>query len=195
MNRSLQITLTILLIFNFVFANNAFAELNSDPAKFAAKVISNVKRSVSSIGSINVLSVVRGTVTLLGAPSLSGSVRSIYRGNDFKLKRKKVIKVRGENDGDTVILAGIGRSGDGYVFSFSVPDEVNRFFPGRKKNFGGRIGSVIKISYEDLEVEVEVGRFRGSRSPRAATLKGVFSDKVPGGGTAKGRFNLKFSRR
>ena len=195
MSRSLQCILLVLLIFNITISNNAFAELNNDPVKFAGKVISNVKRSVRSIGSINVLSVVRGTVTLLSSPSLRGSVRSIYIGNNFNLKRKKVIKVKGENNGDTVNLGGIGRAGNGYFFSFLTPEDVNRFFPGRRKSFSGRISSVVKVSYEDLEIEIEGDRYRGSRSHRSAVLKGTFSDRIPGGGVAKGRFNLRFSRR
>lgn len=195
MNRSLQFILLVLLVFNITIANNAFAELNNDPVKFAGKIISNVKRSVRSIGSINVLSVVRGTVTLLGASSLRGSIRSIYIGNNSNFKKKKVIKVKGEHDGDTVSLGGIGRSGDGYSFSFLAPDAVNRFFPGRKKNFSGKVSSVVNVSFDELEIEAEGGRYRGSRSPRSAVLKGTFSDRVPGGGIAKGRFNLRFSRR
>ncbi|GEM_PF-4743285 len=195
MSRSLQCVLLVLLVFNITNTNNAFAELNNDPVKFAGKVISNVKRSVRSIGSINVLSVVRGTVTLLASPSLRGSIRSIYIGNDSKLKRKKVVKVEGENDGDTVNLGGIGEAGSGYFFSFITPDAVNKFFPGKKKNFSGRVSSIVKVSFDELEVEIEGGRYRGSRSPRSAVLKGTFSDRVPGGGTAKGRFNLRFSRR
>lgn len=193
MNRSLQCVLLALLVFNIT--NNAFAEFNSDPVKFAGKVISNVKRSVRSIGSINVLSVVRGTVTLLGSSSLRGSIRSIYIGNNSNFKKKKVVKVKGENNGDTVNLGGIGGAGSGYFLSFLAPDAINRFFPGKKKNFSGRISSVVKVSFDELEVEIEGGRYRGSRSPRSAVLKGTFSDRVPGGGTAKGRFNLRFSRR
>ena len=86
MNRSLQCVLLALLVFNIT--NNAFAEFENDPVKFAGKVISSVKRSVRSIGSINVLSVVRGTVTLLGSSSLRGSIRSIYIGNNSNASSK-----------------------------------------------------------------------------------------------------------
>ncbi len=195
MNKYLKGLLVCLLAINLLFTTNALAQLTENPAGVVKNVISKVKKSVNSIRSINVLSVIRGTVTLFAPVNITGSIRSIFIGNDSKLKRKKVIKVRGENDGSVVRLSGVGSTGEGYFFSFATPDDVNEFMPRKVKKISGALSSVVQVSYDEFEIELEGDRYKGSRSPRSATLKGTFSDRVPGGGVAKGRFSLRFSRR
>lgn len=197
MNNYLKFLLLFLLIANSLFTSGAVAQLTESPAKVIKNVVRTVKRSVNSISSINVLSVVRGTVTLFapGSSFLSGSVRSIFIGNDSRLKRKKIIKVNGENDGNIVRLSGVGRVGEGYFFSFITPDDLNEFLPRRTRKISGRISSIVQVSYDEFEITLDGERYRGARSPKAAVLKGSFSDRLPDGGTARGRFNLRFSRR
>lgn len=205
MTRQIQLIFLALISISFFICTNAHAELNKDPKAFLNGLATKVRHSVRSLGSINVLSVVRGTVTLIAPRKLSclvGSIASVYQGNASNLRKRKVFKVSGTNDGQFISLEGRGGAGQGYeIPSLDAPQPLSFRPAGRKPlKESGDLGS-IRVSFTDdfgnvNEIDFDQGEYVVNRTKNAATYKGTFEKRISRRcGVAKGRFNLKLTRR
>lgn len=190
MKKSVSLALILLLICGLFTSTNALAGVE--------ELAKKARNSVRSIRAISILSVVRGTVTLLAPRRLSalrGSLRSVYAGNSSSPKRVKKIRVDGQNDGQTIRLEGKGNTGEGYSFNFPSPESINEF--ARRNRFKEFDFASIQISHSNSVVSFatfNIDKLRGERVKNKGVLKGIFSLPV-NGGKARGRFVLKLSSR
>jgi hypothetical protein len=190
MKKSVSLALIFLLVYGLFTSTNALAGVR--------ELAKKVRHSVSSIRAISILSVVRGTVTLIAPKRLSAlrdSLRSVYVGNDISPKRVKKIKVSGQNDGQVIRLEGKGRVGEGYSFNFPSPESINEF--ARSSRFKEFDFGSIQIAHSNSVVALatfNIDKLKGERVKNRGVLKGTFSLPVRGG-KAKGRFVLNLSSR
>lgn len=188
MKKSVSLALVLLLIYGLFTSTNALAGVE--------ELAKKARHSVRSIRAISILSVVKGTVTLLAPKRLSalrGSLRSVYAGNSSSPKRVKKIQVRGENDGSTIRLEGRGRTGEGYTFNLPSPSSINEF--ARRNRFKEFDFASIEIAHTNsisVFATFNIDKLRGERVKNKGVLKGIFSLPV-NGGKARGRFVLKLS--
>lgn len=208
MKKQINFILSILVIFTFLISSNvvASAEKLADFAKQAAG-------SVGSVGSVasKVLPKIEGTVRLIIPKKITkapSSISSVLQGSDKvkKIRKKKVIKVEGVLDGETLTVAGEDRNGGSYLFKLNapfetVPEDFKKFklknanFPSigftpkkiTQASITGSVGSIKSIAYKSNVVTVTKNK-KGE-----TTYKGKFSKKIKNAGNAKGRFVLKLS--
>lgn len=202
MLKQIQIVLLVILTTSFFIGTNAYAELKENPKTFLQGLAKKVRHSVRSLGSIDLLSVVRGTITLIAPKKLScldGSIASVYQGNSNNLRKRKSFKVSGSSE-DGIFLEGRGGAGEGYTVSGIETPPVLNFLPRKRSNKdSGSLGSV-RINFSDnfgqSEVIFDKGKYKAVRSKNSAAYKGTFQKRLSGRcGFAKGRFNLKLTRR
>ena len=201
MKKKLCLILTLLLVFTLFSNTVAVSEVIENPTKALKNVARVLKHSIRSIHQISILSIVRGTVTLLAPKHLStltGSLRSIFIGNDSQVKRKKLIQVKGTNNGKLISLKGKGQAGMGYRFVISTPDSINEFV--KKSNFPVD-EALTSIIYNNDSINLvymfdEIVDGKGQRIKNTGIFKGTTSDSTKRINTrARGRFNLNFSTR
>lgn len=201
MKKNLCLMLTLLFIITLFSNSVAVSEVIENPIMALKKASGALRQSVRSIHQISILSIVKGTVTLLAPKHLStltGSLRSIFIGNDSRVKRKKLIQVKGTNDGKLISLKGKGVIGMGYRFKISTPDSINEF--AKRSNFpvDEALTSVVfsNDSIRAAHTFSELAGSKGQRIKNTGTFKGTASDHTERINTrARGRFNLNFSTR
>ena len=196
MKRMFMLFLILLLNITVFFPTSVFADLTKNPQRFFATLSDKVQRSIRSIQYYSVLSIVKGTVTLI-APrnifALKGSLRSIFLGNDNRIKRKKIIQIKGKNNSESLSLRGRGVNGQGYEFTIPSPSSINEY--ARASKFVDRLPGSIFITHNNsirTTFDFEINRIAGKRIKNSGTLNGTFSTRVRGG-KAQGRFNLNLS--
>ncbi len=198
MKNSVKILLSLLLVFALISNLSAIADFVKEPSNKTNRSVSSVKKpgkkgksgSKSKAGAkVSVLSIVKGTVTLLAPKKFSGSLKSIYQGNSNKVSSKKAIKVTGSLNDGTLKLKGKGASGKGYTISLGYPRSINRL-----GKFKTSIGSVT-VKYKDATANFTIDKLTGQRKKKSGVLKATFSTRISSRSKdkAKGRFVLRLT--
>ena len=195
--KKISCLLLIILLFTTVsleLDTNVNAKTTST-TNFFEKAINTARQSIRSIQHYSLLSVAKGTLTLITTGRITGSLRSIYLGNESIISRSKRIKVKGVNDGSHIELKGKGDTGAGYFFSIQTPARINKYSNSRRTFKTDPLQAKLSFS-EDNNSTVEINlkaNARGVRDKNKATLTGNFTKNINGQGIAKGRFILKLS--
>jgi len=194
MNRNLCKILIVLVFLNTLLVLKTNAHELSNTKEILKELGLSLRKSVKSIQQHSILSVVKGTVTLIAKGNFDGELKDVLAGSQNTVSKKKKIPVVGINTGDLINLKGT-KSGQGYFLSIQTPGQVNEFSK-KKKGFKVRRLPPTSINYIAGSINsfasFDSGTFRGSRGKNKGTLIGNFSQSVPGG-KAKGRFKLNLS--
>ena len=196
--KKISCLLLIMLLFATILLelNTSVGAKSTSTTNFFEKAINTARKSIRSIQHYSLLSVAKGTLTLITIGKISGSLRSIYLGNESIISRSKRIKVKGVNDGSYINLKGRGDTGTGYFFSIQTPAQINKYSNSRR-TFKTRNPLQAKLSFsKNSRNKVEINlkaNARGIRDKNKATLTGNFTKSFNGQGIAKGRFILKLS--
>lgn len=188
--------LIILLFATILLELDISADAKSNSSlNFLERVKNTARKSIRSIQHFSLLSVAKGTLTLITKGKVSKSLKSIYLGNDSIIPHSKKIKVSGVNDGSNIRLEGKGKTGKGYFFSIQTPAKANKYSRS-KKTFRTTNPLKAQLSFSKNRNKTEVNlnvNARGVRIKNKSTITGKFTKKVGNQGIAKGRFILKLS--
>ena len=196
--KKISCLLLIMLLFTTVVLelDTSVNAKSTSTTNFFEKAINTTRQSIRSIQHYSLLSVAKGTLTLITTGRITGSLRSIYLGNESIISRSKKIKVKGVNNGSSIELKGKGDTGTGYFFSIQTPAQINKYSNSRKTFRTNPLQAKLSFSPENSRSKVEVNlkaNAKGVRDKNSATITGNFTKNINGQGVAKGRFVLNLS--
>ena len=155
----------------------------------------------SSVGPVSFLDVVKGTVLLKikNEELLNNNLRQIFTGKDG-LKKNKLIRVEGVNDGNEIMLQGTGSNGEGYEFTLSTSSGscgVSPIIPGKVIRETIPFPYPFSIGFESTSSEIEPDvntndKYKCRGANGKATLKANFQETENGSSIVGGKFNLRF---
>lgn len=151
--------------------------------------------------TVTILDVVKGTVLLKikNEELLNNDLRQIFTGKD-RLKKSKLIRVEGTNDGNEIKLEGIGANSQGYTVTLNTSSGncgVSPILPGKAIKRTIPFPYPFSIGFDTLSTGVEPDvetndKYKCVGANGMATLIATFNETEDGNSVVSGKFKLRF---